>query len=131
MLIIKAKTNEYLKNGAPVFVYSIVSTEKDTAKATKELDAYKAERGSYYRESESGEPLLFTGRVVTPNTPVELNRKGEYVVKSELQDLEAIAESTEDTSRKIQAARAAMERALGKKLTEDQLFALALKMATV
>lgn len=89
MLVIKAKVNEYVKAGAPVFVYSITSNQTDPKKAEAELADYKKSCGDYYRESDAKEPLMFSQRPMTAGAKLTKTTKGRYQVLSE--DLEETA----------------------------------------
>lgn len=75
---IKAKINQYTKNGAIIFVYTLIGT-------IEELEAYKASQGVNYRENELNEPLYFSQRICEVNADLTLTRSGRYMV---LQDLE-------------------------------------------
>lgn len=94
MLIIKAKNNQYVKNGNPVFVYTLTGTKE-------ELKAFKDSQGDNYRENEGKEPLYFTQRVCQPGQELSKTQSGRYQV---LQDLEA----------KVLAIDTAAEKTIGK-----------------
>ena len=80
MKILK-KVNQYMKSGSIIFVYTL---EGDA----KELAAYKASQGEYYRESDTDEPLYFSQRICTVGAELTETKSGRFQV---LQDLEGVA----------------------------------------
>lgn len=109
MLIIKAKVNQYMKAGVAQFVYSVKSDSTDPKIVEKELAAYKAACGTYYREDDqSKEPLFFSQRVCKPGAELKEAKNGRYTALTE--DLEAMVEAKEGLkSREIAKLQAATE----------------------
>ena len=60
------------KNGNPTFVYSVSGS-------TKDLAAFKAAQGEYYREDEAGTPLWFTTRCVGTTGKLIITTNGNVV----------------------------------------------------
>ncbi len=96
MLIIKSKVNEYLKNGNPIFVYTVVSNLQDAKEAVKEVESFKSSQGVNYRENEQKEPLYFSQRPITAGAELKLTSKGRFTVFS--------TESLEDLALNAQVA---------------------------
>lgn len=93
MLIIKSKSNEYIKNGVPIFVYIVGSTEKDAKKSAAEIEEYVTSQGEHARKNDKGEYLYFSQRVIPANSQLTLTSKGRYQVLQE--NLEKVAEEKE------------------------------------
>lgn len=60
------------KNGNPTFVYGVSGSQKDLA-------AFKAAQGEYYREDETGSPLWFTTRCVGTTGKLIITTNGNVV----------------------------------------------------
>lgn len=90
MLVIKAKSNQYMKEGNPVFVYSIRSTESDAKKIAEEIKLFEESQGEYLRKNDAGEPLYFSQRVLAVGAPLTQTKSGRFQVLTE--NLEQLAE---------------------------------------
>ena len=101
MIVIEKKNNEYVKNGNPVFVYLLKSTETDKKKADAELEAYKVACGSNYRE-DNGSPLYFTARPASAGQELKQSKSGRFQVY-----MENLEEKTIQKEEAINAAEAA------------------------
>lgn len=80
MIVIKIKTNEYIKAGNPIFVYTLMSNLQDAKKATEELEQYKSTQGTNYRENDTKEPLYFSQRPIPVGAELKLTSKGRFTV---------------------------------------------------
>lgn len=60
------------KNGNATFVYTVSGSEKDLA-------AYKAAQGEYYREDDNGTPLWFTTRCIGQSGKLIITTNGNIV----------------------------------------------------
>ena len=89
MLVIKTKSNQYVKDGKIVLVYSVASTEKDAAKAASEIKEYETSQGEYARKNDAGEFLYFSQRVCQVGDQLTKTKKGRFQVLDG--DLEAKA----------------------------------------
>ena len=69
---IKLERTYRSKNGNPTFVYGVTGSEKD-------LEAYEAAQGEYYRTDDNGTPLWFTTRCVGPNGSLIITTNGNIV----------------------------------------------------
>ncbi len=88
MLVIKAKSNQYVKDGKIVLVYTVASSEKDAAKQKAEIAEYETSQGEYIRKDEQGNPLYFSQRACKAGDVLTKTQKGRFQVLDE--DLEAI-----------------------------------------
>jgi uridine phosphorylase len=95
MITIKAKANQYSKNGSIIFVYSIMSNLTDKKKAEAELKDYEETQGAYLRKDEAGDMLYFSQRICTTGSELTKTTKGRYTV---LQDLEQKAAELESAT---------------------------------
>lgn len=89
MLVIKAKSNQYVKDGKIVLVYTVASSEKDAAKQKAEIAEYETSQGEYIRKDEQGNPLYFSQRACKAGDVLTKTQKGRFQVLDE--DLEAKA----------------------------------------
>lgn len=87
-LKIKSKVNQYMKNGSPVFVYTVDGNAET-------LREFKESQGSYYRETEAKEPMYFSRRIIADGSELVLTASGRFQV---LQDLEAITAAQESAT---------------------------------
>lgn len=110
MITITTKSNEYMKNGSPVFVYTLGCNEAEKAD-------YKAKQGDFYREDEKGNPLFFSSRVLQIGAEVRWAEKTQRY--SAITDLEAIAARTEAIKAEKLASLEALAEFTG--LTKAQL----------
>jgi hypothetical protein len=102
MIVIKIKTNEYIKAGNPIFVYTLMSNLQDAKKATEELEQYKTTQGTNYRENDTKEPLYFSQRPLPVGAELKLTSKGRFtVLQDNLEEL-AVNASTQIESFKNQ-----------------------------
>ena len=116
MLIIKAKTNQYIKGGTIQFVYTVESNAAKAEDKAKELEAYKLSRGEYYRENEAKEPLYFSQRIYNVGDQLTKTQKGTFQV---LNDLESAAAQIETQTNAALAKYNALAQFTG--LTKAQL----------
>ena len=93
MIVIKAKINQYVKNGNIQFVYTIESTAPKAEDKAKELAEYKSSRGEYYRENEAKEPLYFSQRICNVGDQLTKTTKGAFQVLSDLESTAAQIET--------------------------------------
>lgn len=110
MITIIAKSNEYMKNGSPVFVYTLSCNEA-------EKEAYKANQGDFYREDDKGNPLFFSNRVLQAGAEVRWVEKSQRY--SVITDLEALAARNEAIKAEKLASLEALAEFTG--LTKAQL----------
>ncbi len=89
MLVIKTKSNQYVKDGKIVLVYTVASSEKDAAKQKAEIAEYETSQGEYIRKDEQGNPLYFSQRACKAGDVLTKTQKGRFQVLDE--DLEAKA----------------------------------------
>ena len=93
MLVIKTKSNQYVKDGKIVLVYTVASSEKDAAKQKAEIAEYETSQGEYIRKDEQGNPLYFSQRVCQVGAQLTKTQKGRFTVLEE--DLEVKAAERE------------------------------------
>ncbi len=111
-LSIKSKVNEYVKNGNPVFVYSLQG----------DISKYKESQKEYFRVNEEGEALYFSNRLLEPGQELKKTNSGRFQV---LQDLEATYSELETETTKAVAKLNAISQftGLGKKKLAERLLA--------
>lgn len=94
MLVIKAKSNQYVKDGKIVLVYSVASTEKDAKKAEAEVAEYEKSQGEYARKNDQGEFLYFSQRVCAVGAELTKTQKGRFQVLDGDLEVKAVERET-------------------------------------
>lgn len=102
-LTIKAKVNQYRKNGANIFVYALSGSKES-------IEEYKESQGSYYREDENGNVLYFSQRIVNVGDSLTQTSSGRFQV---LSDLEAESIEIDAHSKKFLGKLSAIQQFTG------------------
>lgn len=109
-LTIKAKVNQYRKNGSNIFVYALAGSKES-------IKEYKESQGTYYRENEAGEPLYFSQRIVNVGDSLTQTSSGRFQV---LSDLEAESIEIDAHSKKFLGKLNAIQQFTGMSRTQLQ-----------